>query len=270
MPEVSDIDLMRLADGTLADPRRSAVEAEVSARPDLQEQYAPYRATGKALAQLFGPIADAPVPERLLATIQNGGGAPSMLLLRPAPMHGNAPAAASRARDWFAGLVRPEWSLSPMAGAAVLACVAAISAAIMLTEPLTFVGEAPQALADALEKTPANAPETAIALGESSSASFLVDLSFQHRDGRHCRQYYLGLDRTRALVGFACSEGNGRWHVEMDAASPVRTASKPEDYRPSEGLTTAVDEAVDKVRVGDPLEFDRENALIEQGWPPKK
>ena len=257
MPEVSDIDLMRLADGTLADPQRSAVEAEVSVRPDLQEQYEAYRATGKALAQLFGPIADAPVPERLLATIQNGAGASSMRLHRSAPMHQNAPTAASRARDWLAGLLQPEWSLSPMAAAAALTCVVAIGAAIKLTEPQTFVGEAPRALADALEKIPTDEKATAIALEGAQSASFLVDLSFQHRDGRYCRQYYLGLDRTRAFVGFACSAGNGQWHVEMDGTSPVRTASKLGDIRPSEGPTTAVDEVVDKVMVG---EFLRDRA----------
>ena len=87
MPEVSDVDLMRLADGTLADPRLSAVEAEVAARPELQQQLEAYLATGKALAQLFGPIAEAPVPERLLATIQTGAAAPSMRLHRAAPMH---------------------------------------------------------------------------------------------------------------------------------------------------------------------------------------
>jgi hypothetical protein len=271
MPEVSDIDLMRLADGTLADPQRSAVEAEVSVRPDLQEQYEAYRATGKALAQLFGPIADAPVPERLLATIQNGAGGSSTLLHRAASMPPNAPTIASRARDWLAGLLQPEWSLSPMAGAAALTCVVAISAAIMLTEPPTFVGEAPRALADALEKIPSDEKKkTVIALEGADSASFLVDFSFQHRDGRYCRQYYLGLDGTRALVGFACSAGNGQWHVEMDGASPVRTASKVGDIRPSEGPPSAVDAAVEEVMVGDSLLVERENALIEQGWPRKK
>jgi hypothetical protein len=268
MPEVNDVDLMRLADGTLTEPRRSAVEAEVAAHPALQEQLEAYLATGKALAQLFGPIADAPVPERLLASIRPGASKPSMLLHRAAP-HRKVQA-ASRLRDWFATVLQPDWRLSPMAAAAALTCVAAIGAAITLTEPQnTFVGDAPHALANALEKVPSY-KKMAIVLEGADGATFTSDFSFRHQDGRFCRQYYLGLDHARAFVGFACSAGNGQWRVEKDAASPVRTASKVGDVRPLEGLTTAVDDAVNKVMVGDALEIAREHALIQQGWPREK
>lgn len=265
MPEVSDVDLMRLADGTLAEPRLSAVEAEVAAHPMLQDQLEAYLVTGKALADLFSPIAEAPVPERLLATIRPGASAPSVLLHRAAP-HRSVPA-ASRLRDWFATVLQPEWRLSPMAAAAALTCVAAIGAAITLTEPQnTFVGDAPRALADALEKVPSY-KKMAITLEGADGATFTSDLSFKHQDGRFCRQYYLGLDSTRAFVGFACSAGNGQWRVEKDGVSPVRTASAPEGFRPSdEGPTVrAVEEAVGKVMVGDALEITREHALIQQG-----
>jgi hypothetical protein len=270
MLEVSDVDLMRLADGTLAEPRLSAVEAEVATRPELQGQLEAYLVTGKALADLFSPIAEAPVPERLLATIRTGASAPSMLLHRTAP-HRNVPA-ASRLRDWFAGLLQPDWRLSPMAAASALAMVGAIGAAIMLTEPQnSFVGPASGALADALEKVPTNPDGTTIGWPSSGGATFVVDLSFKHKDGRFCRQYYLGLNNdTRAFVGFACSDGNGNWSVEKDAASPVRTASNAGDVRPLEGPTSAVDEAVNNVMVGDALEITREHALIQQGWPREK
>lgn len=270
MSEVSDIDLMRLADGTLAEPRLSAVEAEVAAHPVLQEQLEAYLVTGKALADLFSPIAEAPVPERLLVTIRPGEPEPPMLLHRAVPMLRKAPA-ASRARDWFVSLFQPDWRLSPMAATAALTCVAAIGAAITLTEPQsTFVGDAPRALADALDKVP-SFKKTVIALEGAEGATFTPDLSFRHQDGRFCRQYYLGLDNTRAFIGFACSAGNGQWRIEMDGPSPTRTASSFGDIRPSEGPTArAVDEAVGKVMVGDALEITRERALIEQGWPREK
>jgi hypothetical protein len=269
MLEVSDVDLMRLADGTLAEPRLSAVEAEVAAHPVLQEQLEAYLVTGKALADLFSPIAEAPVPERLLATIRPGASEPSKLLHRAVSQR-NA-SAASRLRDWFATVLQPEWRLSPMAAAAALTCVAAIGAAITLTEPQTFVGPASGALADALEKVPTNPDGTPIGW-PSSGATFVVDLSFKHKDGRFCRQYYLGLNNdTRAFVGFACSDGNGNWSVEKDAASPVRTAQKPNEIRPSEGHgVAAVEKAVDQIIVGDSLDSTREQALIQQGWPREK
>lgn len=266
MLEVSDIDLMRLADGTLAEPRLNAVEAEVATRPELQEQLEAYLVTGRALADLFSPIAEAPVPERLLATIRPGASEPSMLRHRAAP-------ASSRLRDWFAAVLQPEWRLSPMAAAAALTCVAAIGAAITLTEPQnSFVGPASGPLADALEKVPTNPDGTTIGWPSSGGATFVVDLSFKHKDGRFCRQYYLGLNNdTRAFVGFACSDGNGNWSVEKDAASPVRTAQKPNEIRPSEGPgVAAVEKAVDQVIVGDSLDPTRELVLIQQGWPREK
>ena len=270
MLEVSDVDLMRLADGTLTEPRLSAVEAEVAARRDLQEQLEAYLFTGKALARLFVPIADAPVPERLLATIEAGpAAAPRTLHLaqdRPARI-------VSRGRDWLAALLQPDWRLSPMAAAAALTCVAAIGAAIMLTEPQqdTLVGDAPRALANALDKVPSGT-KVAIGLAGLDEATFTPELSFQHRDGRYCRQYYLGIDQTRAFVGFACSEGSSQWRIEMNAVAPVRVATTKGDIRPSEEGPTvrAVEDAMTKVMVGDALEIARERALIQQGWPREK
>lgn len=272
MLEVSDIDLMRLADGTLAGPRRSVVEAEIAANPELQERLEAFLVTGKALAQLFVPIAEAPVPERLLARIRPGANE------TPKRLHREARTAAGGWRDWFAAVLQPEWRLSPMTAAAALACVGAIGAAIMLTVPQdTFVGDAPRALANALEKVPSDPKATRIALDASGNALFAVDLSFQHRDGRFCRQYYLGLDGPRAYVGYACSSGTGEWRIEKDAIAPVRTVTNPQDSRPSvirpsdEGPTVqAVEKAIDEVMVGDSLEPHREHALIQKGWPREK
>jgi hypothetical protein len=271
MLEVSDVDLMRLADGTLAEPRLSAVEAEVSVRPELQQQLEAYLATGKALAQLFVPIAEAPVPERLLNTIHSAPAAAPRTLHRA---QARSARVTSHGRGWLAALLQPDWRLSPMAAAAALTCVAAIGAAIMLTEPRnSFVGTAPEALAAALEKEPTQPKGANIDWPGSSGARIVVDLSFKHKDGRFCRQYYLGLDSdTRAYVGFACSDGNGNWRVEKDGVLPVRTASKLGDYRPSEEGPTvaAVEEAVSNAMVGDALEPARERALIQQGWPREK
>jgi hypothetical protein len=270
MLEVSDVDLMRLADGTLAEPRLSAVEAEVSVRPELQQQLEAYLATGKALAQLFVPIAEAPVPERLLNTIHSAPAAAPRTLHRA---QARSARVTSHSRGWLAALVQPDWRLSPMAAAAALTCVAAMGTAIMLTEPQSsFVGPAPSHLAEALEKVPTSASSTTIGWPNAGSARFAADLSFKHKDGRFCRQYYLGIENndTRAFAGYACSDGNGNWRVEMDVAISARIASKLGDYRPSEGPTGAVDEAVDKVMVGDALEITRERALIQQGWPREK
>ena len=56
MPEVSDVDLMELADGTLTGPRRRIVEAELAKHRELRERLEVFRVTGQALAQLFDPV----------------------------------------------------------------------------------------------------------------------------------------------------------------------------------------------------------------------
>ena len=50
-------------------------------------------------------------------------------------------------------------------------------------------------------------------------AVFAAEYSFKHKDGRFCRQYYLGLD-SNAFVGFACSDGHGNWHVRKTPPRP--------------------------------------------------
>jgi hypothetical protein len=267
MPEVSDIELMELADGTLAEPRRRIVETELAGRPDLQERLEVFRVTGKALARLFDPVVEASVPPRLLETIEHAGPAPSQRVLHFA----SGTERATRQKRFAGGLPVAGWAFpSGIALAAGLVAVVALGTAIWSLQPLQpsevsgRLAAAPLALA--LDKTP-SAQTAGLVLAGRGPGVLKPDLSFLHVDGRYCRQYELSFETGNGLAAYACTAGDGRWHIEKEAEmTPVRT-NEPNAIRPAgESGVKIIDDAVGTVIRGDVLEPDRELALIHRGW----
>ena len=70
---VTEADLQAYVDGRLAEARRAEVEAWLAMRPDDAERVAEYRAQHDMLHALYDPVLDEAVPERLRATISEGG-----------------------------------------------------------------------------------------------------------------------------------------------------------------------------------------------------
>jgi len=261
MPEVNDVDLMELADGMLSEPRRSVVEAEISADPELQARFQAFLVTGKALARLFDPVADAPVPERLTSAVLQGAAS-----LPRRPLAHARSSASERLKNWLAAR-SIGWRLPPAAVLASLVCVAGVGAAIfwMLQKDRSFMGLAPQQLAAALEATPSDRVADLTLAG--GKASIRPELSFQNVDGRYCRQYYLALESRQAFSGYACRTPSGEWNVEMDAPAPVRRDAGSGEVRPASADTVkAVEDAVHAAMAGDAIQADREQELILKHW----
>lgn len=63
---VVEAELMAYVDGRLSEPRRSEIEAWLSARPEDADRIAAYRAQNRELSLLFSGALDEAVPERLL------------------------------------------------------------------------------------------------------------------------------------------------------------------------------------------------------------
>jgi hypothetical protein len=258
MPEVSDVDLMELADGTLTGPRRRIVEAELAKHPELQERLEVFRVTGQALAKLFDPVVRAPLPSGLLEAIQH-----------------TAPAHASRVVPFTRSKGRVEvqpparsWALSSgMVLAAALVAAVGIGAAIWSLQSDSGSGFVATPLALALEKTP-SARTAGLELPGYGPGVFKADLSFQHVDGRYCRQYELSFESGSGFAGYACGAGNGRWRIEKEAEVTLTKADVPSTIRPAgqNPGVKAIDDAVGSVIRGDALEPDRELALIRRGW----
>lgn len=266
MPEISDIELMELADGTLSEPRRRIVETELAGRPDLQERLEVFRVTGKALARLFDPVVEASVPPRLLETIEHGGPAPNQRVLHFASGTGRS----TRQGKFAGGLSMTGWAFSSgMALAAGLVAVVALGVAVWSLQSNEVSGFAAAPLAQALEKTP-SAQTAGLALAGHGPGVLKPDLSFLHVDGRYCRQYELSFETGTGLAAYACTAGDGKWRIEKEAEMTPVTASKPGAVRPAGNPgVKLIDDAVGTVIRGDVLEPDRELALIRRGWSPE-
>jgi len=262
MPEVSDVDLMELADGTLGEPRRELVEAELARRPELQQRLEVFRATGKALARLFDPVMQAPLPPGLLDALRDPGSPPV-----PHVLHLTSGMAPVKGRRRFADALNGWPFASGMAWAAAVVAVVGLGAAIWGLRSDTTDGFAIAPLSLALEKTPSG-QSAALVLAGHGPGFLKPDLSFRHVDGRHCRQYEVTLEAGRGLAGYACRVGSGQWRVEKETEMTLAKVDRPGVIRPSgrDPGVKAIDDAVDSVIRGDALEADRELELIRRGW----
>jgi len=261
MPEVSDVDLMELADGTLPEPRRRMVEAELARHPELRQRLEAFLVTGKALARLFDPVIDAPLPPGLLGTIERDP-SPAPRVLPFATDH----AAARRQR----AAVRPGWGwafASGMSLAATVVAVVGVAAVIWTLQPEGDSRLAAGALALALEKAPSY-QKTELSLAGYGLGVARSDLSFQHVDGRYCRQYVVGFKTGGGFVGYACSAGQGRWRIEQEIEIAAGDSALTEALRPAgpHPAFEAIDEAAGKVSRGDALASDQELAVMRRGW----
>jgi hypothetical protein len=154
-----------------------------------------------------------------------------------------------------------------MAWAAALVAVVGVGTALWSLRSDNGDGFAAGSLALALEKAP-SAQTAGVNLPGYGPGVFKADLSFQHVDGRYCRQYELSFESGSGFVGYACGAGNGRWHIEKEAEVTPAKAEVPGVIRPAgQGPgVKAIDDAVGNIIRGDALEPDKELALIRRGW----
>jgi hypothetical protein len=154
-----------------------------------------------------------------------------------------------------------------MAFAAALMAVVGMGAAMWSLQSDSGSGFVAAPLALALEKTP-SARTAGLELPGYGPGLFKADLSFQHVDGRYCRQYELSFESGSGFAGYACGAGSGRWRIEKEAEVTPTKADVPGVIRPAgeNPGVKAIDDAVGNVIRGDAIEPDKELALIRRGW----
>jgi len=79
---ITDVDLHAYVDGRLAEKRRAEVADYLAAQPQAAERVNAYIAQNRALRDLFNPVIDEPVPERLRVLVS-----PPPVADRPARAH---------------------------------------------------------------------------------------------------------------------------------------------------------------------------------------
>lgn len=69
-PPITEAELQAHADGRLADPRKSEIEAWLAARPEEAERIATYRRLSEDLHSIYDPLLAEPVPPALQRTVR--------------------------------------------------------------------------------------------------------------------------------------------------------------------------------------------------------
>jgi negative regulator of sigma E activity len=177
-------------DGELDEIRRRRIEAALKDDPELARQVEAERRLRDALQARFAPIAEQPVPERLVAAVRDGAKV--------------APFAPKRTR-WV-----------PVAIAASIAAVAVVG---LQLRPENDPNLASGPLAQALE--------TQLASAQTADALVRIGFTFKARDGSWCRTFE---QRTTSGVACRSNEGWQVRHRDSGASQTgdYRQAGSPE------------------------------------------
>src|SRR4051794_29020815 len=219
-------------DGELSPTEAAAMETKVAADPQLARLAEQHRALRSRLSSAFDPIAEAPVPDNLLASLR-----PTTNVIDFAQ--------AKRSRSIPA---LPQWT----------ALAATLAIGVLVGTMIPPRSEAPvkvqdgklyaaSALNEALDKQLASAPAGAVHIG----------LTFRDHQGEVCRSF-----TGSGSTGLACRSG-GRWQLRGLFAAPEGQAN---DYRMAAGMDPALASLVDSTMAGDPLDAAQERAAKSKGW----
>jgi hypothetical protein len=223
-------------DGELSGVEADELERQVAADPALQQRAAAHRALQARLSQAFGPIAEAPLPERM-----------QELLRRPEGEIVDFSAVKQR-RDARRGWGPPQWAA--IAATLVVGIVAGTMVSQGTNAPVAVQGGklyAAGALADGLNAQLARAPGGDVRIG----------LTFRDRSGAICRSF-----AESAASGLACRAG-GRWQVRGLFAAPEGQAGP---YRMAAGADPNLAALIDSTRTGEPFDADQERSAQAAGW----
>ena len=235
---VSDETFFAWLDGELGPAEAARVEAEVAADPRLSARAAEHRALHARLKGAFDPIADAQVPEALLAAV------------RDAPSADVVDFATARERRRA-----PKWSSCPQWGAMAATLAIGVLVGTMVPRerheaPVEVAGGklyAASALNEALDTQLASAP----------SGNVRIGVTYRDQAGAICRSF-----TASASSGLACRD-NGRWKVRGLFAAPEGQTT---DYRMAAGMDPNLAALVDSTMSGEAFDAGQERAAKQRGW----
>jgi hypothetical protein len=243
--EEEDMLLMRLADGELAEDEATKLRARLAAEPALATRHALFTRTRRAAAAAFGPVADAPVPQGLVAAVLAADAAARAPKVVP-PIPGRARGAA---RPW-----------APMALAA--------SVAALLAAPLGYwIGRDAAPTANGLRDPLAGArPLVAAALEATPAGTVRAEGSYRVQplathpiaDGA-CRDFLLE-GPAGSLVGLGCREASG-WVLRASVA-----IADGEAFRTAAADHPVIATMLERLTAAPPLDEAAEAALMRRGW----
>ncbi len=228
-------------DGELSAEREAELERRLEAIPALALKLERLSEANAALRDAYAPVAEEPMPQRVLDAIRRKPGTVRLPLA--------VAASVTLAIGVMLGLLIAPQNDTPLTGL------------------LTGNGDVARGsgLHDTLETWPSG---NARAIGADLMATPV--LSFESREGGYCREIEIaGADVSAAAL--AC-RSDGGWRVEALGilAVPAQGGGQPGgEFRPAGQASSAIDAAIDERILGDPLDAAAEAELIESAWAPR-
>ncbi|HEY8052580.1 MAG TPA: hypothetical protein VIE42_07220 [Steroidobacteraceae bacterium] len=247
MMTFSDETVMAYVDGELDDAARAALEVAMATDADLTERVARERRLRARLHSEFDPVLREPIPERLLAAA-------------------NATSAKARTGNitWVKRIPARDWSWPQWSAIAASLILGVLIAPLLRHGP----GQGPLGIRDGkvlASGALAHALTEQLASNQVANAPVQIGVSFLTRNGDYCRTFMLR-DKS-AVAGLACREG-GSWRLQAFAATD-RAISGSGEYQPAaSSLPPAIEQSVDALIAGDPLDAKGEAAARGNGWHP--
>lgn len=255
---VSDEQLSAYLDGMLEDADAGALEAALESNPAAGRRLAEMARNDRALRQHFREAARRPAPPAISA------------MLEPSP---------EKERSRWSGLVGrlTSWSVIPpplqAAGAVAVLAGVGIAVLVMLNPGASFNGSTGEAAL--VRALPSTSPEVSRFLDRQASGEVLslgdagravVDMSFEHVDGRYCRQYRVALgDASASFAAVACRSGSDWQEVLLQRVDgPVGESGL---FHAASGQASSVlDGYILENAAGDIMVGESEAELIERNW----
>jgi len=242
-----DETLAAYVDGELDPATRVLVETAIETDPDIAARLKAQQDLKALLTGYYGPVADEPLPGRLLEAIQAGAPASAEVV----------DLAARRRPSAKASPAKPLPRLPAWAGMAACLVVGLAIGRMALPTSIGLSGDARQALVASGPLARALNDQTAA----DASGPIRIGLSFRDHDGDYCRTFQP--NGREGLAGLACREA-GAWRLQV--ASPVAAKSAAAYRTAGSEAPPAVLSVVDALIEGAPLDREGEQRAIAGHW----
>jgi hypothetical protein len=243
----SDEIVMAYVDGELDDATRVALEVAMTTDADLANRVARERRLRARLQSEFDPVLRERIPERLLAAAK-----------------GSSAKGPTGNIIWLKRIRASHWSWPQWSAVAASLLLGVLIAPLLRHEPT----EGPLGIRDGAVLASgalAHALSEQLASNQVTNAPVHVGVSFLSRNGDYCRTFMLRDKST--IAGLGCWEG-GSWRLQALAATDRATSGSGEYQPAASSLPPAIEQSVDALIVGDPLDAKGEAAARGKGWRP--
>jgi hypothetical protein len=237
---VDDELLIAFADGECSDAERAQVEQALAEDPELRVRLEQHRRLAARLSLQYGPVAEAPVPDRLT------------VLLRKQEADVVDFAAARAAKEQRKRL--PGWGNW---GAIAASLAVGIFAGQLALPNRGGVVESKQGALIARGEL-AEALDVQLASAQPDDAKVRIGVSFRDQAGQVCRSF-----QTGSLAGIGCRSAEG-WRLPV-THSGAETDAKG-GYRQAGSGDALVMQAATAMMRDEPLDAETERKVRDNGW----